>query len=168
MKVWHVTNLAAPPAAVFRALSAPDSVVSMFRELGYVEVRVVDRSDRCGVSSLLTRREVPVVAPVFASRFFSPSHVIEQHEVWDAPRADGTYQGTWQVTARGVPVTAGGVQRLVPRSDGGTVWEVEGEVVSPMPSAGARLAELVVFDLHRTLDEQGRHLAKALAVAVDL
>ncbi len=167
MKVWHVTNLAAPPAAVFRALTTPNSVVAMFRALGHIEVRIVDCSSRGGVTSVRTRREVPAVAPVFASRFFSPSNVVEQHEVWDAARPDGSYQGTWQVTTRGVPATVGGVQRLVPRDDGGTSWEVEGEVVSPMPTVGARLAELVVYDLGRTLDEQGHFLAKVLAVAAD-
>ena len=167
MKVWHEIHFAAPPAAVFRALTSPDTVLTMFRSLGHFEVRVVDHSHRHGLTSLRTRREVPTVVPAFASRFFSPMNVVEQHDEWDPALSDGSWRGTWQVAARGVPVTVGGVQRLVPHPDGGTLWQVEGEVVSPMPTVGARLAELVVRDLEKTLNEQGYFLTNLLAGSVD-
>jgi len=167
MKVWHAIHIAAPPAAVFQALTSPDTVVAMYQSLGHIGVRVVDASYHHGLTSLRTRREVPTVVPVFASRFFSPMNVVEQHDEWDPGLPDGSWKGTWQVAARGVPVTVGGVQRLVPRLDGGTLWEVDGEVVSPMPTVGARLAELVVRDLERTLNEQSRFLARTLVVPAD-
>lgn len=167
MKVWHEMHFAAPPAAVFRALTSPDTVLAMFRSLGHAEVRVVDQSHAHGLTSLRTRREVPTVVPAFAARFFSPRNVVEQHDEWDSELADGSWRGTWQVTTRGVPVTVGGVQRLVPHGDGGTLWQVEGEVVSPMPTVGARLAELVVRDLERTLNEQRRFLVALFAGSVD-
>jgi len=163
MRVRHRGLFAAPTAAVFQALTAPELIVEKYHRLGHSDVRIVESRQQFGVVTIRSRREVPTTVPDFASRFFGRMTVMEQNEEWDPVQPDGTRSGTWQVTARGVPVTAGGLQRLVPLGAGATERIVEGEVVCPMPGEQARLAELVQANIQRNLVQEDRFISEWLA-----
>jgi len=152
MKVASTHFYAAPADVVYAALTAPDVVVAMYEALGHSDVRVIEHSECAGITSLRTRRGVTMDVPLFAKRFFDPVNVVDQHDEWDPPMPDGSRWGIWQVSARGVPVTAGGQMRLGPTADGlGTVVEMTGEVTCPMPIVGSRIATLVGDEVERTM-----------------
>lgn len=162
MRVRHRASFAASADAVFDALTSPDLIVAKYRHLGHLDVRIVEHREQFGVVIVRSRREVPTAVPDFALRYFRPMTVVEEHQEWDPLQPDGSRRGTWQVTARGVPVTAGGVQRLVPVDADVTEWLVEGEVVCPMPGEQTRLAEMVRADIERQLAEGQRFIAEEL------
>jgi len=163
MRIRHRGLFAAPTAMVFRAFTSPELIVDKYHWLGCSDVRIVESRQQFGVVTIRSRREVPTAVPEFAARFFGRMTVVEQNEEWDPVQPDGSRRGTWQVTARGVPVTAGGLQCLVPVGAGATERIVEGEVVCPMPGEQARLAELVQTDIERNLVQEDRFMGEWLA-----
>ena len=152
MKVASTHIYSAPADAVFEVMTSPAVVVAMYSALGHVDVKVIEHSQCAGITSLRSRRGVAMDVPLFAKRFFDPINVVDQHDEWDPPLPDGSRWGIWQVSARGVPVTAGGQMRLGPTPDGcGTVVEMTGEVTCPMPIVGSRIATLVGDEVERTM-----------------
>lgn len=152
MKVASTHIYSAPADAVFAVMTSPDVVVAMYGALGHVDVKVIEHSECAGITSVRSRRGVAMDVPLFAKRFFDPVNVVDQHDEWDPPLPDGSRWGIWQVSARGVPVTAGGQMRLGPTDDGrGTVVEMTGEVTCPMPIVGSRIAALVGDEVERTM-----------------
>jgi uncharacterized Zn-binding protein involved in type VI secretion len=155
MKVASTHTYSAPPDAVFAVMTSPDVMVAKYRALGHQDVKIVEHLERAGIISIRSRRGVPLEPPIFAKRFFDPVNVVDQHDEWDPPMSDGSRWGIWQVSARGVPVTTGGQMHLAPTHDGrGTIVEVSGEVMCPMPIVGGRIAAFVGDDVERTLHEE--------------
>ena len=97
-------------------------------------------------------RSLVLRVPGFAKRFLAPMNDVEQRDHWNAPGPDGARTGTWEVTARGVPVSVGGTLRLAPDGRGATVVEIDGEVRSSVPLVGGKLADLVGGDVTRTIE----------------
>ena len=151
MKVASTHTYAARPDVVFDVMTSPDVVQAKYQALGHQDVRIIERSERAGIISIRTRRGVPMDVPGFAKRFLSSVNVIEQHDEWDPVMPDGARWGIWQVTARGVPVTTGGQMRLAPTADGGTIVEITGEVLCPMPLVGGKIASFVGEHVERTM-----------------
>jgi hypothetical protein len=132
-------------------MTSPDVLLAKYSALGHVDVKVVEHTERAGIISIRSRRGVPMDVPGFARRFFSSVTVVEQHDEWDPMMPDGTRWGIWQVTARGVPVTTGGQIHLCRSPGGGTIVEVTGEVLCPMPIVGGKIAAFVGDDVERTV-----------------
>ena len=92
-----------------------------------------------------------------------PENTVEQHDCWSASAVDGTRTGTWQVSARGVPVKVGGTLRLRPAA-GGTEVEIIGEVSCSVPLVGGKLASFIGADVERTIrgeeEFNDHHLAR--------
>ena len=152
MKVASTHIYSAPADVVFDVMTSPSVVVAMYAALGHVDVKVIEHSECAGITSVRSRRGVAMDVPLFAKRFFDPVNLVDQHDEWDPPMPDGSRWGIWQVSARGVPVTAGGQMRLGPTPDGrGTVVEMTGEVTCPMPIVGSRIATLVGDEVERTM-----------------
>lgn len=151
MKVASTHTYAAPPDVVFAAMTSPDVLVEKYTALGHRDIRIIDHDEHAGRVRIHSRRSVPMEVPGFARRFLSPMNTVEQRDEWDAPGRDGTRSGTWEVTAKGVPVRAGGTLLLEPARAGGTVVTVAGEVSSSVPLVGGKLASFVGGDVTRTL-----------------
>ena len=150
MHVSSSHTYAAPPDVVFEMMTDPDVLVAKYEALGHRNV-VITGSEADGDGLTVgSRRDVPMDVPGFAKRFLSPMNTVEQTDRWAAPGADGSRAGTWEVSARGVPVTVGGTLRIVPGDDG-TIVEVAGEVSSSIPLVGGKLADFVGGDVERTL-----------------
>jgi hypothetical protein len=157
MKVASTHTYAAPPDAVFAVMTSPAVMVAKYEALGHLDVKIIEHDVRAGIVSVRSRRGVRLDVPVFAKRFFDPVNLVDQHDEWDPPLADGSRTGIWQVVARGVPVTTGGQLRLSP-TDGGTLVEIAGEVTCPMPIVGGRIANFIAADVERTLHEEAAFL----------
>jgi hypothetical protein len=150
MKVVSTHLYAAPPDAVFAAMTTPEVLVEKYEFLGHHDVKILEHDMKGGVVSIRSRRGVPMEVPSFAKRFFSPINVVQQHDEWDPADDEGIRRGTWQVVARGVPVTAGGTLRLA-AAPGGTSVQMRGEVHCSVPLVGGRIAEFVANDVMRTM-----------------
>jgi hypothetical protein len=164
MKVASTHTYAAAPEVVFEAMTSPDVMVAKYRALGHLDVKIVEHTERSGIISIRSRRGVPMEVPGFARRFFDPVNIVDEHDEWDPPAADGSRWGIWQVSARGVPVTTGGQLRLGPTADGmGTIVELTGDVTCPMPIVGGRIASFVGDDVERTMHAEEAFLDGYLA-----
>ena len=147
-----------PRRARRRGLRDDDHARRAHREvhtaLGHSGITILEHSTSGDTVSVRSRRTVPMAVPGFAERFLSPTNSVEQHDRWDAPAKDGSRTGTWEMDARGVPVSAGGTLRLTPGKDGATVVEIVGEVKSSVPLRGGKLASFVGADVQRTLQAE--------------
>jgi len=163
MKVTSNHTYAAAPETVFAAMTTPETLVAKYTALGHDRIEILEHTVKGGAVSVRSRREVPMDVPGFAKKFLSPKNTVDQHDRWEAPAADGTRKGTWEVVARGVPVKVGGTLRLAPGPKGTTVVEISGEVTCSVPLLGGKLASFVGGDVQRTLtaeeEFQDGHLA---------
>ncbi len=167
MKVTSTHKYAASPDVVFAVMTTPEVLIEKYTALGHHEVTILEHSvtgpERGGGVSVRSRRKVPMQVPGFAKRFLGPENTVEQHDRWSAPAANGTRTGTWQVSARGVPVKVGGTLRLGPVA-GGTEVEISGEVSCSVPLVGGKLASFVGGDVERTISGEeefnDQHLAR--------
>lgn len=151
MKVASTHTYAAPADVVFAMMTTPDVLTQKYTALGHSGITILEHSTSGTTVAVRSRRTVPMDVPGFAKRFLSPTNSVEQHDRWGAPAKDGTRTGTWEVNARGVPVSAGGTLRLMPDKNGTTVVEITGEVKSSVPLVGGKLASFVGVDVQRTL-----------------
>ncbi len=151
MKVSSTHAYSAPPEVVFEMMTDPDVLTAKYEALGHRDVQITEHRIDAGVVTVGSRRSVPMEVPGFAKRFLSPMNKVEQRDQWDAPDADHARSGTWEVDAAGVPVAAGGVQRITPGPKHTTVVQIDGEVTSSVPILGGKLAGFVAGDVQRTL-----------------
>jgi len=165
MKVASVHTYAAPPDVVFAMMTTPDVLTAKYTALGHENVQVLEHTVRAGTVSVRSRRTVPMEVPGFARRFLSPKNTVEQHDQWNKAGEDQVRTGTWEVTARGVPVTVGGTLRLTPGAGRTTTVEIRGEVSSSVPLLGGKIASFVGADVERTIHAEEQfndaHLAAA-------
>jgi hypothetical protein len=154
MKVHSTHTYAATPERVLTVMTDPDVLHRKYEALGHRDVHVVDHVVADGEITVRTRRSVPMTVPGFAKRFLAPMNDVEQIDHWNAAGPDGVRTGTWQVTARGVPVSVGGTLRLAPDGHGATVVDIDGEVRSSVPLVGGKLADHVGHDVERTMEAE--------------
>lgn len=155
MKVSSTHTYAASAEIVFQMMTDPDVLTTKYEDLGHRDIRVTEHGeDDDGAVTVRSRRSVPMDVPGFAKRFLSPMNTVEQHDHWTAPAADRSRTGTWEVSARGVPVAARGTLRITPGKKRTTVVEVSGEVRSSVPLVGGKLAAFVAGDVQRTLSAE--------------
>lgn len=154
MKVHSSHTYPASPDRVFTVMTDPDVLVRKYEALGHRDVRVLDHVVAAGEVTVRTRRSVPMTVPGFAKRFLSPMNDVEQRDHWNAPGPDGSRTGTWEVTAKGVPVSVSGTLRLAPVGADATVVEIDGEVRSSVPIVGGKLADFVGHDVERTMEAE--------------
>lgn len=151
MKVASTHQYAAPPDVVFAMMTTPEVLTEKYTALGHHDVHILEHSDDGGEVSVRSRRSVPMEVPGFARKFLSPTNSVEQRDRWHAAAHDGSRSGTWEVQAKGVPVSAGGTLRLAPGAGRTTIVEIAGEVKCSVPLLGGKLAAFVGGDVQRTL-----------------
>ena len=162
MKVHSSHTYPAPPDRVFTVMTDPEVLHRKYETLGHRDVRIVDHVVARGEVTVRSQRDVPMTVPGFAKKFLAPMNHVEQRDHWNAPGPDGTRTGTWEVSAKGVPVSVGGTLRLTPDGHGATVVEIDGEVRSSVPLVGGKLADLVGGDVRRTLEAEEAYNALVL------
>jgi hypothetical protein len=151
MDVHSTHTYPAPPDVVFTMMTDPEVLTEKYAALGHQDVRITEHEVDGDTVTVCSRRRVPMDVPGFAKRFLSPMNTVEQRDHWEAPAADGSRTGTWQVSAAGVPVTTGGTLRITPGPKRTTVVEIAGDVTSSVPLVGGKLAGFVAGDVQRTL-----------------
>lgn len=150
MKVVSSHTYAASPEQVFAVMTTPDVLVDKYRALGHKDVTILEHQETESLVTVHSRRGVPMDVPGFAKKVLKPVNTVEQRDLWNAAGPDGARNGTWEVTARGVPVKVGGTLKLVP-VPGGTRVDITGDVSCSLPLVGGKIASLVGADVERTM-----------------
>ncbi|PSK97892.1 uncharacterized protein DUF2505 [Haloactinopolyspora alba] len=96
-------------------------------------------------------RVMPPDVPDFVRRFVGDTIEIQQTDVWEAARPDGTRSGTITLDMVGTPVSCSGTMSLQ-RSDGGTVMTIDGTVKASVPLVAGKVERAV----HEGLAEAAR------------
>ena len=154
MKVTSTHSYAAAPDVVFAMMTTPEVLIAKYTALGHRDTEILEHTSGHDAVSVRSRRSVPMEVPGFAKRFLSPMNTVEQRDHWGAPNATHSRSGTWEVQAKGVPVSAGGTLRLSPGPGRTTIVEITGEVKSSVPLVGGKLASFVGADVQRTLQAE--------------
>jgi hypothetical protein len=132
----------AEPGEVFAMLTDEAFLRAKLADRGDTAVEVLESGPVPGGFRIVTRRTVALEVPGFAKRFLRPTNTVTQTDAWSDPDGDGSRTGTWRVEASGVPVTMTGTMTLT-GGPGRSVEDIDGEVSSPVPLVGGRLATLV-------------------------
>jgi hypothetical protein len=151
MKVVSTHQYAAAPEVVFAMMTTPAVLTEKYTALGHRDIQLLEHTDDGDEVAVRSRRSVPMEVPGFAKRVMSPMNTVEQRDHWQPAAADHGRVGTWEVQAKGVPVSAGGTLRLSPGPGGTTIVEIAGEVKCSLPLIGGKLASFVGADVERTL-----------------
>lgn len=150
------------PGEVFAVLCDPAFLRAKLEARGDTAVEVLECGPGPGGYRIVTRRMVAIDVPGFAKRFLRPSNAVTQTDVWSEADSGGSRTGTWRVEASGVPVTMAGTMTLA-GGPGHSVEDIDGEVSSPVPLVGGRLATLVGRAASDNLDAEHAFTRRWLA-----
>jgi hypothetical protein len=153
-----------PAPAVFAALTSFDAVKAKYESVGQRDVHLVRRDEGDdGSVTLVTTRVVPLDVPGFAKRFLSPSQTVTQTDEWAAPGADGTRKGTFEVAAKGTPVSVRGTLELTPTDDASCTNVSVVRIECKVPLVGGKIADFVAKDTRAAVDHEQTWLREHLA-----
>lgn len=130
--------------------------------LGHGNFSVLQIGEAAGTTTISTKRTVPVALPDFARKFLSPTNDTTQTDLWSAPAADGSRDGTWSIAVAGAPVRMSGTVRLAPTADGCTNT-IRGQLKVSVPLVGGRLEKMLVEQTGRVIDAEGEFGRRWLA-----
>lgn len=131
--------------------------------LGHRDFAVLDISETGGTTTITTKRTVPVALPDFARKFLSPTNETTQTDVWNAPAADGSRDGVWNIAVAGAPVRMSGTVRLGPAGSTGCTNTIRGQLKVAVPLVGGRLEKMLVEQTGRVIDAEGEFGRRWLA-----
>jgi len=153
-----------PADAVFAALTDFEAVKAKYESVGQRDVKLSRRdAGDDGSVTLVTTRVVPLDVPGFAKKFLSPSQNVTQTDSWRPPEADGTRNGTFEVAAKGTPVSVRGTLHLAPTGDGSCTNVSVVTIECKVPLVGGKIADFVAKDTRKAVDHEQAWLREHLA-----
>ncbi|MEZ5143337.1 MAG: DUF2505 domain-containing protein [Acidimicrobiales bacterium] len=144
---------AADVDAVVAMLGDRDATIAKYEGMGHREVQIerLDASD--DAITIVSSRVVDADIPGFAKKVLKPTNTMHQTDEWRR-KADGTWDGTFDVDVKGAPVHISGTMRLVP-GDGDTTHDVTIKVDVKVPLVGGKIADWAAKnDVKTTLDAE--------------
>lgn len=139
-----------------------DHLHARLKELGGNDPALVEHTVDDSGARLRLRHSVPVeFLPSVMRRFTGDDLVLDRVETW-RPRDAGGYEGTVEVTVRGLPGRLSGTQTLTDAGDG-SVTEVEGEASVGVPVVGGRIEGIVNEHVGALLDAEDEFTRRRLA-----
>jgi Protein of unknown function (DUF2505) len=161
-RITHRATWDAPARDVYEVLVDADHLRARLEQMGGKDPALLEHSVDASGARVRLRQTVPVeFLPSVVRRFTGDDLVLDRVETW-RPRDGGGYDGTVQVTVRGLPGSLSGTQRLTD-VDGGAVTEVEGEAAVNVPMVGGRIEGVVVDQLGQLLDAEDDFTRRRLA-----
>ncbi|MDD7918133.1 DUF2505 domain-containing protein [Actinomycetospora callitridis] len=152
-RIAHRATWDVPAEEVYAELVDGDHLRARLEELGGKDPALVEHSVDASGARLELRHSVPVeFLPTAVRRFTGDDLVLDRVETWRV-RQDGGYDGTFEVTVRGLPGTMTGTQELTD-SGGGAVTEIQGEATVSVPMVGGRIEKVVVEQVGALLDAE--------------
>src|SRR4051794_21976346 len=131
-RIAHRATWDASAQDVYTVLVDEDHLKARLAELGGNDPALLEHTVDASGARLRLRHSVPVeFLPSAIRRFTGDDLVLDRVETW-RPRDGGGYDGTFEVTVRGLPGSLSGSQRLGDDGDG-SVTEVDGEAAVSVP-----------------------------------
>jgi Protein of unknown function (DUF2505) len=162
-RITHRATWNVPAQDVYAELVDADHLHARLQELGGNDPALVEHSVDDSGARVRLRQAVPVeFLPSMVRRFTGDDLVLDRVETW-RPRDGGGYDGTVEVTVRGLSGSLTGTQRLTDTDGGGAVTEVEGEATVNVPMVGRRIEGVVVEQVRQLLDAEDDFTRRRLA-----
>jgi hypothetical protein len=163
-RIAHRATWDAPAEDVYALLVDEGHLQARLKELGGNDPALLEHSVDTSGARLRLRHSVPVeFLPSVLRRFTGDDLVLDRVETW-RPRDAGGYDGTFEVTVRGLPGSLRGTQQLTDSGDG-SVTEVDGEAAVSVPMVGGRIEGVVVEQVDALLDAEDEFTRRRLAQA---
>jgi hypothetical protein len=161
-RIAHRATWDASAQDVYTVLVDEDHLKARLAELGGNDPALLEHTVDASGARLRLRHSVPVeFLPSAIRRFTGDDLVLDRVETW-RPRDGGGYDGTFEVTVRGLPGSLSGTQRLGDDGDG-SVTEVDGEAAVSVPMVGGRIEGVVVEQVGALLDAEDEFTRRRLA-----
>ncbi|PVZ10046.1 DUF2505 domain-containing protein [Actinomycetospora cinnamomea] len=161
-RITHRATWDAPARDVYSLLVDEDHLRARLQEMGGNDPALLEHAVDGSGARVRLRQAVPVqFLPSVIRRFTGDDLVLDRVETW-RPRDGGGYDGTFEVTVRGLPGSLTGTQRLTDAGDG-AVTEVEGEADVPVPLVGGRIEGIVNEQVNGLLDTEDEFTRRRLA-----
>jgi hypothetical protein len=162
-RITHRATWDVPAQDVYAELVDADHLRARLQELGGNDPALVEHAVDDSGARLRLRQAVPAeFLPSVIRRFTGGDLVLDRVETW-RPRDGGGYEGTVEVTVRGLPGSLSGTQRLTDTDGGGSVTEVDGEAAVNVPMVGRRVEGVVVDQVGQLLDAEDEFTRRRLA-----
>ncbi|WP_285648937.1 DUF2505 domain-containing protein [Actinomycetospora sp. NBRC 106375] len=160
-RIAHHATWDAPADDVYAVLVDDDHLRARLKELGGNDPALLEHSVDGAGARLRLRHSVPVeFLPSVVRRFTGDDLVLDRVETW-TPRDGGGYDGTFEVTVRGLPGTLTGTQRLADDGDG-SVTEIDGQAAVNVPMVGSKIEGVVVEQVGNLLDAEDEFTRRRL------
>ncbi len=156
------TTFAADVETVLQALTDPTIIEEKFASMGHKDFSLTESSESGGRIVRAYKRTVPVNVPGFASKVLKPENVSTQRDQWEPAAADGSRQGTFEITAAGTPVKVRGTMSLTPDGAASCVYTATAKIEVKVPLIGGKIAGFVAGDVDKGLEQDAIFTASKL------
>lgn len=141
--IEHRAEWDAPAATVYGVLTDADYLAARLNELGGNDPALLEHVVDQRSARLRLRHSVAVdQLPSFVRSMLGSDLVLDRVETWSR-RAGGGWDGTIEVTVRGLPGSLSGTQDLADTGDGTSASRVTGDAHVPIPLLAGRIENLV-------------------------
>ena len=138
MRITETITYHAPVEVVYAMKTNPEFQERKCADSGALQHDVAVRQNGAG-ALVLTRRDLSTDGlPDFVKSIVGARLSITETYQWDAPRADGSREGTLTVEAAGAPVAMRGIVHLEPVQEG-TNLNISGDLRAHIPLIGGRI-----------------------------
>jgi len=152
MKLNRTLRYDADPAAVFTMMLDEDFIAR--KTYAANAIRHVASVERNGDSATVhLTRVMPPDVPDIVRRFVGDTIEIQQTDTWQPAAADGSRDGTIELSVAGAPVKCHGTMQL--RPDGaGTTLTIAGDVKASIPLVGGKVEQAVLDGLNVAVERE--------------
>ncbi len=159
----HTTVLACDVATAWATLTGPGWPQRKADRL-HDDSRQVSRTEgQGGAVTIAVSRRLPEGVPGFLKRFLPADGRVVQTDTWGSATVGAVGRdGTWALTAGGVPADMHGRLRVEP-AEGGCRYVMEGTVKVNVPLIGGKAESYLADMLGRIMDTEGRLLAELVS-----
>ena len=154
--IEHRAEWDAPAATVYATLTAADYLSARLTELGGRDAAIVERTVDEHGARLRLRHSVAVdLLPAIVRSVIGGDVLLDRVETWSR-RPEGGWDGTVEVTMRGLGGSLSGTQSLADTGQGSSATLISGAAHVPLPLLGGRIENVArerVLSLLESEDE---------------
>lgn len=151
-KITGKLHLNADPATVYAMVTDQDYVVEKNERTGGQNVSATVTTDGDDVE-IVVNRDLPAEVPGYAKKFVGEKISTVQTDHWSGANADGTYDGTMDVTFGKAPMAVKGTFRISADGDG-SILDVNAEAKANVPFVSGKLEGVVVEQFQRAVRKE--------------
>lgn len=152
-KISGELHLAADPATVYAMVTNPDYVQEKNERTGGEEVKVNVEDRGADGAYIEVSRVLPAEIPSFAQKFVGEKIQTLQKDTWGPANADGSYDGSTDVSFGKAPMSLKGTFRIEAEGDGSVLY-VKAEAKASVPLVGGKLEGVLREQFERAVRKE--------------